>query len=153
MMKSVCIRQTIAGVFLIAALLFCGGCGPEPLETQPSRYPDSLTGVGEAASMTADAETYSRQAPLEIGLTIENLSEEELAYGKDYILEVKEDSGWRMLMLHGEVEAIGILLQPGQTNQETVEIPEEDAGRLAAGEYRLIKEISAEPLAVYFALT
>ena len=76
-----------------------------------------------------------------------------MAYGKDYILEVKEDSGWQMLMLHGEVEAIGILLQPGQTNQETVEIPEEDVGRLAAGEYRLIKEISAEPLAVYFTLT
>lgn len=152
-MKIVCVRQTIVGAFLIAALLFCGGCVTEPLETQPSRYPDSLTGVGETASMTADAETYSRQAPLAIGLTIENLSEEELAYGKDYSLEVKEDSGWRMLMLHGEVEAIGILLQPGQTNQETVEIPEEDAGRLAAGEYRLVKEISAEPLAVYFTLT
>ena len=39
MMKSVCIRQTIAGVFLIAALLFCGGCGPEPLETQLPAIP------------------------------------------------------------------------------------------------------------------
>ena len=57
------------------------------------------------------------------------------------------------VMLHGEVEAIGILLQSGRDESGNSGNPEEDAGRLAAGEYRLIKESAQSRWAVYFTLT
>ncbi|WP_017470515.1 immunoglobulin-like domain-containing protein [Amphibacillus jilinensis] len=104
---------------------------------------DTLLGLIVAVSdemnvaMSLDQSHYNQDE--EPTLTVKNYGPTQLMLGMHYAIEKKIDDEWKVVPLDLAFIEIAIILGPGDSHQQSIEIAE-----LEPGEYRVIKDIQAE---------
>ncbi|MBU9722422.1 MULTISPECIES: immunoglobulin-like domain-containing protein [Bacillaceae] len=92
------------------------------------------------AELTTEQVEFST-SDSELTLILENYGPTHLFLGTYYTIEKKVDNTWKVVPLHADFEDIGIVLQVGDTYEQSVNI-----SGLNEGLYRVVKEIGADGL-------
>lgn len=92
------------------------------------------------ANVTTDQKVYP-SAHEQVTLILQNDGPTFLTTGESYTIEKKVNNDWRVVPLDIGFNDIGILINPGDNDKQTINIDQ-----LSPGEYRLIKTIYADGL-------
>ncbi len=112
----------------------------------------TLTAVQQANSitMTADKSSYPVNSQ-SIKVIIKNGTTKESGYGYDYSIEYFNGKSWQKVPLEFAVIAIYLILKPGETKTETINLYQ-DQYKYVAGKYRVVKNIDGKELTAEFTL-
>lgn len=129
-------------IFILALALLLSACGNEEpgIEALPSGEEASIVpDEGAPAAMKVTAASGS-----EICVEIENLSEDELIFSSDFIIQYKENESWHKLEYAAEnvvFSEIAFPIEAGEKREWKVS-PEFIYGTLPEGEYRILKTVN-----------
>ncbi|MEG0748489.1 MAG: hypothetical protein RR408_00400 [Carnobacterium sp.] len=135
------------GMSLLFLALFLMSCS-KPLEKTPldDKQINQLAGV----SMSAEQEAYPVGTD-QITVLLKNKSVEDYYYGKAFSLEKEVDDQWFVVPFEEDIAfiEIAILLGSGEETTESIDLSL-FKGKLAAGKYRVLKEVAGETLTAEF---
>lgn len=124
-----------AAILLAGCLMALCGCQAKVGEEFTEEV-DTLEGV----SLTVDAGQVTSSG---ITYTIDNQSEKDLSYGRDYSLQKEKDGKWYRVEPKSAVAVTMELLWIPAGDAQTEALEWEDAyGKLPAGKYRVVKSVS-----------
>lgn len=92
------------------------------------------------ARLVADQQTYST-SDKQATVTLKNDGPTFLSIGESYVIEKKVNGSWKVVPLDIGFEDIGILINPSDTYDQTIDIDQ-----LTSGEYRIIKKLITDGL-------
>lgn len=127
--------RIMAAIFLIGCFMALCGCQAKLGEA----FTEEVN-VLEDVSLTVDVEQVTSVG---ITYTINNQSEKDLSYGRDYSLQKEKDGKWYQLEPKSAVAVTLELLWIPAGNAATEELGWEDSyGKLPTGKYRIVKSVS-----------
>lgn len=123
--------KKLVGFMIAACMIVLCSCGSAGF-SKPTKY-DSVNTTGDI-TLSVKENSLSDTG---LVLFIQNNTQEELAYGVDYVIEQLKEDEW--FSMDGEMSfiAIGVVLEPGSTNE--LEVTWEK--KLSKGTYRVMKPV------------
>lgn len=130
----------------ILTILVCGfmvlgltGCGTEKNEFDVGKESD-IEIVEKGVSLSIKENTLTNTGAT---LVLKNDSNVVIEYGNPYEIEIKKDGEWHKINVELNFTMPAFGLEPGETKERDFKW-ENGYGKLASGEYRIIKSIDIE---------
>ena len=138
-------KSKMLSVIVIGMSLFLlSGCG-EKLGDEFTEEVNTLKG----ASLTVDESAVTSTG---ITYTMENQTDRDLNYGRDYGLQKEKDGRWYQVVPENPVAVTLELLYLPAGSTDTLELGWESSyGKLASGHYRIVKNVSDNESGYYLA--